>query len=226
MPASVCYPIPGEIDDEEGALLEPLGVALHTVDLAQVRAGWSASVHGAGPIGLLTLQTLLLAGVDPVFVVEQYPWRLRLAEQLGAVPVPVGNDGDIVRHILDATGGRGVDVAIEAGWGGSLVDQAAAVVRPGARVVIVGIPDDDRFTVRHSLARRKGLAMVFVRRMKHTYPRAIRLAQSKRIDLSGLVTHRFGLEESPQAFTLNDRYRENVVKVMIYVQQPLSETTV
>jgi L-iditol 2-dehydrogenase len=80
------------------------------------------------------------------------------------------------------------------------LDDALAAARPGGRVVLVGIPDDDRTSFTASIARRKGLTLALSRRMKHTYPRAIRLVQTGQVDVESLVTHRFPLEQTPAAF--------------------------
>jgi L-iditol 2-dehydrogenase len=214
VPVHSCFPVPAEIDDAAAALLEPLGVAMHAADLARLRVGSSAAVLGAGPIGLLILQMVKLAGADPVFVTDRFPWRLELARKFGAIPFHCETE-DATRRILDQTGGLGVDAAIEAAWGGSSVEQAAEIARPGGCVVLVGIPSDDRLGMRHSTARRKGLTILLSRRMKHAYPRALHLVQSGRVDLLGLVSHRFPLQRAVEAFQLNTQYRDNVMKVII-----------
>jgi L-iditol 2-dehydrogenase len=84
--------------------------------------------------------------------------------------------------------------------------------------VLVGIPGDDQFSMKHSTARRKGLTIVFSRRMKHCYPRALRLAGQGRVDLAGLVSHRFPLSHVVEAFQLNTAYQDKVVKVMVESQ--------
>jgi len=85
------------------------------------------------------------------------------------------------------------------------VDAAAEAVRPGGRVVLAGIPGDERTSFKASTARRKGLTFVMVRRMKHTYPRAIALAAAGRVDLRSVVTHRFPLAEAAMAFEVAAR---------------------
>ena len=82
MPARCCFPVPKAISDIEAALLEPLGVALHAVDLAKLRAAHSVAILGAGSIGLFILQVAKLAGADPIFVTDKFPWRLKVARQL------------------------------------------------------------------------------------------------------------------------------------------------
>jgi len=214
MPARSCFPVSRKIDDEAAALLEPLGVAIHAVDFAKLRVGCSVALIGAGPIGLLILQIAKLAGADPVFVTEKFRWRLKLAEKWGGIPIRCDKE-DAVKRIATETHGRGVDVAIEAAWGGEAVGQAAQMARLGGRVVLVGIPGDDDLLLKHSTARRKGLTIVLSRRMKHCYPRAIRLAETGRVDLAGLVSHRFPLKHAVEAFTLNAAYEDKAVKVII-----------
>ncbi len=214
VPAHTCFPVPDALDDAAAAMLEPLGVAIHAVDLARIRVANSVAILGAGPIGLLILQLARLSGADPIFVSDRLPWRLDVARRMGAVPLNY-DEVDPLRAVREATEGRGVDVAIEAAWADHSVQQAAEMARLGGRLVLVGIPGDDHLTLKHSTARRKGLTIRLSRRMQHSYPRAISLALRGAVDLHGLISHRLPLEQAPEAFALNVAYREQVVKIMI-----------
>jgi len=216
VPARSCFAIPDSLTFADGALLEMLGIAIHASDLAKIRVGDSVAILGAGPIGLSILQMVKLSGADPIFVTEQYGWRLERAARCGAVAVDCLKQ-DPVAAVREATGGRGVDVAIEAAWADHSVQQAVEMLRMGGLLVQVGVPGDDRMEVKHSTARRKGLTIKLARRMKHTYPRAIRLAEKGRVDLRTMVTHRFELQRTAEAFALNAAYKDNVVKVVIDV---------
>ena len=110
-------------------MLEPLGVAMHAVDLAHLRTGMSVGVFGCGPIGLLVLQMARLAGAAQVFVTEPLPHRLEAARKLGG---------------LDWTPGQAVDVAFEVAGEDDAVETAFAAVKPGGTVMLAGIPADDR----------------------------------------------------------------------------------
>ena len=110
------------------------------------------------------------------------------------------DDGREGRAIVELTDGHGLDAAIEAAGESSAVDSAVDAVRPGARVVLAGIPAEDRVSFLASPARRKGLSLILSRRMKHTYPRAIRLAEGGHVDLRSVVTDRFPLAETAAAF--------------------------
>jgi L-iditol 2-dehydrogenase len=217
MPARCCFPLPDELDDAAGVLLEPLGVAIHVVDLAKIRVGHRVAILGAGPIGLCILQVARLAGADPVYVTDRFPWRLELARRFGATATWCCDEGDAVAAVCEATGSRGVDVAIEAAWSDESVEQAAEMLAHGGRLMVVGIPGEDRLSLKHSTARRKGLSIVMVRRMKLIYPRAVRLAAGGAVTLAPLVSHRFPLERVAEAFALNADYRPDVVKVIVDV---------
>jgi L-iditol 2-dehydrogenase len=214
MPARCCFRVPEAMDDVAAALLEPLGVAIHAVDLAHIHVATSTAILGAGPIGLLILQAAKLAGADPVFVTDRLSWRLELARKFGGIPIHCERE-DAARLVLKQTGGLGADVVVEAAWGGSAVEQAAEMTRPGGRMVLVGIPSDDRLAMKHSTARRKGLTVLFCRRMKHTYPRAMRLVERGLVDVHSLVSHHFPLQRAAEAFHLNTEYRDQVTKAMI-----------
>ncbi len=125
-----------------------------------------------------------------------------------------GTDSAAVAAVWNATG-HGVDVAIEAAWADQSVQQAAEMLRLGGRLVITGISEADELSFKHSTVRRKGLTIRLVRRMKHVYPRAIRLLQSGRVTLGSMVSHRFSLSQTPEAFALNASYGDQVVKIII-----------
>jgi L-iditol 2-dehydrogenase len=216
MPARCCFPVPDTIDDAGAALLEPLGVAIHAIDLAKVRVADSMVILGAGPIGLYILQLARLSGAAPIYVVDQVPWRLALAERYGGVPIDF-QVVDPVQAVQAATNGRGVDIAVEAAWADHSVQQAAEMARLGGRLVLVGIPGPDKIEMKHSTARRKGLTIRLSRRMKHVYPRAIQLVQSGAVDLTGIVSHRLPLAQTPAAYALNTAYADDVVKIVIEI---------
>ncbi len=215
VPASTCFSVPSGMDATTATMLEPLGVAIHAVDLAHLRLGESVAVIGAGPIGLSILRLAVAGGAGPVFAADRLPWRVDLAARYGPATAYCTGDTDVVNAIMDATGGRGVDVAFEAAAGGESLQQTAEVLAPGGRLMAVGIDEDDRFALKHSTLRRKGLTIRMVRRMKHTYERGIHLVQRGTIDLNALVSHRFPLAGAAEAFALNSEYRDGAVKVVI-----------
>jgi L-iditol 2-dehydrogenase len=204
-PRHCLIPLPEGLTAADGAMLEPLGVALHTVDLAHVRPGATVGVFGSGPIGLFILQAARLAGAARLFATDlaSRPHRLEAARALGASVFAA--DGSEAGAVAREAGGFGLDVAIEAAGVQAAVDAAIDAVRPGGRVALAGIPADERTCFPAATARRKGLTISLVRRMKHTYPRAIALARAGLLDLRSVVTHRFPLAEAAAAFELASR---------------------
>jgi L-iditol 2-dehydrogenase len=209
------FPIPDSISDAEGAMLEPLGVAIHSVDLGKVKAGMTVGVFGCGPIGLLILQTARLSGAAKIIATDKLPHRLEAAKGFGADEAFFVGTDSRQNEIQAATNERGVDVAFEAAGAQEAVDTAFAAVVPGGKVVLAGIPDTDKTSFSASLARRKGVTIKLVRRMKHTYPRAIELVKKGLVDVLSVVTHRFPLEQASEAFRVAER-REGL-KILIEV---------
>lgn len=204
-------PVPEGFDAATAALLEPLGVAVHALDLARLRPMESVAVLGAGPIGLLILQVARWCGAGEITVVDPVAYRRDLARELGAYAAVASP-----AEVMAASGDRGVDVVLEATNSSLGPQHAAEAVRIGGRVVLVGIPTGDQFTLNASLVRRKGLTIKMSRRMGNVYPRAIQLVQSGKVKLKPLVTHNFGLEETTKAFELQAGYRDEVIKSVIY----------
>ena len=209
------FPIPDSISDADGAMLEPLGVAIHTVDLGKLKAGMTVGVFGCGPIGLLILQVAKLSGASQIIATDQLAHRVEAAKTFGANHAFFADAGREVDEILAATNGRGVDVAFEAAGTQAAVDTSIAALSAGGKLVLAGIPEDDRTSFSASVARRKGLTIKLVRRMKHTYPRAIELVSKGLVDVRSLVTHRFPLEQAVEAFHVAQR-REGL-KIIIEV---------
>jgi L-iditol 2-dehydrogenase len=211
-----CFPIPDGISDGGGALLEPLGVALHAVDLSHLKVANSVAIIGCGPIGLLILQVAKLAGADPIYAFDKFPWRVEKARQYGVAAWQV-DQVNPVEVVMAQTHKRGVDVVFEAAWADESVQLAAELSRYGGRLILVGIPGSDRLALKHSTARRKGLSLIMSRRMKHSYPRTIHLVEHGRIDLDSLISHTFPLQETPAAYAKNVAYEEGVHKIVIAV---------
>jgi L-iditol 2-dehydrogenase len=211
-PDHLLHPLPDELSDDAGALLEPLGVALHAVRVSHLRPGSDALVVGAGPIGALAIQVARRQGAARVFVVEPLEHRRATALRSGADDAWSDEHG--AEEVLDATGGRGVDVVLEVAGTDAAIATAVAASRPGARVALAGIPSQDSSSFPAASARRKGLTFAMVRRMNGTYPRAIKLAAAG-VDLDLLVTERHPLREASKAFRSASERRGDKVVVSV-----------
>jgi L-iditol 2-dehydrogenase len=196
-PDRLLHPLPDGLSSDAGALLEPLGVAIHAVGLSHVHLGDDVLVVGAGPIGVLAARVARLAGARRVFVSEPLAHRREAAQRFGADAA--WPPEETAAEVDQATGGRGVDVVIELAGADPGIATAVDCARPGARVALAGIPDTASSSFPAAGARRKGLTFVMVRRMHDVYPRAIDLATTA-IDLDPLVTGRYSLTDAQAGF--------------------------
>lgn len=198
-------------------MLEPLGVAIHAVDLAHLKPGQTIAVLGAGPIGLLTAAVAKASGASTIYMTEPLAYRRQFALNYVADAALNPYQTDVVTEIMRFTGGRGVDVAFEAAGALETPDQAAALARPGGKVIVAGIPPDNAMTLTASTVRHKGLTIKLVRRMRHTYPRAIRMVETGIVEVRSLVTHTFPLGRIAEAFEMVAAYDDGVLRAVIQV---------
>ena len=216
-PPRWAYPLPEKVSYEEGTLAETLAVAIHAVDLAHMKVGKSVAIFGVGPIGLCALQMAKLSGASDIFVVDPLQYRIDKAMELGASAGINPTEKDPVEEIKKLTGNRGVDVAIESAGVTETPNQCAGVACPAGRVVLIGIPAEDKIGIEASLARRKGLSIMIVRRMVHTYNRSMSLINKGLVDAKTLVSHRYALDDIKDAFELVEGYSDGVIKAVINV---------
>jgi L-iditol 2-dehydrogenase len=201
-PTELLHPLPEGFTAADGAILEPLGVAIHAVDLGHLRVGMTVGVFGCGPIGLLLIQVARAAGAATIVAVDPLAHRREAAARLGAdlvlAPDEVGDPATLAAR----AGGNahGVHVAFEVAGVDDAVELAVNAARPGARVVLVGIPGEDRTSFPAGNARRKGLTILLSRRMKEVYQRAIALVRAGRVDVRSVVSESFPLADAGKAF--------------------------
>ena len=212
VPADSVHPVPAQFTAQQAALLEPLGVALHAIELAKLRPGSDTVILGAGTIGLYMQMLALQCGALRVCVIEPLEYRRQKAMELGAHAVFAD-----VPSYLEFTAGRGADVVLEATTSPLGPAHAMEAAGIGSKVVLVGIPDGDEFTLRASTVRRKGLTIKLSRRMGHVYPRVIAYVASGRIDVNAVVTHVMPLEQVAEAFEMLSGYKDNVIKVVLNI---------
>ena len=213
-PARLCEPLPDGMDDDSAVLLEPLAIAVHSLDRVGATGGASAVVLGAGPIGLVHVMLLGRGGVWPLIVTDVLDYRLEAARRLGATHTLNPLRDDVVAACMDLTR-HGADFVFECAGQGQTFQQMVDLAAPAGRVGVVGIPADNVLAFRHSVARRKGLDVLMIRRANLTFHRALARAVAEKLPLAQLATHHSPLDDVQQAFELAANYRDGVVKAIV-----------
>jgi L-iditol 2-dehydrogenase len=209
VPKSGLVVLPPSFDALDAVMLEPLGIAIHAVGLAKPRMLERVGVLGCGPIGLLITQVLKAAGAGEIFACDPLPHRREMAKRIGA-----DHAGESVADIVEGSKG-GCPLVLEATNSPRGFRDAVTATRIGGRVVLVGIPDGDVYTLPAADARRRGLKIKFARRMGDVYPLAIQFLAAGKVDVRSIVTHRVGLEESPGVFKALAENAPGYVKVLV-----------
>ena len=199
VPARCCWRIPDSVSDLDAVLTEPLAVVVRAVARGAPRAGESAAVVGAGNLGLLALQVLRARGVR-VLALARTATRLPQARALGAEAVHVVAEGAVESAARRFSGREGVDLVIETAGTPAAVTHALAIVRPGGRVVLTGLPHEPTPVAFFSVVRRE-VTIIGSMIYQDEFPEALRLISSGQVSVAPLVTHRFPLAEIGAAFT-------------------------
>lgn len=216
--AGLCFKLPDNVSTLEGALIEPLAVGFHAAMQGNARAGQTAVVMGAGCIGLVTMMALKVMGVSKVYVVDIVEKRLKKAMELGADGVINGSEVDVVEKVMELTDHKGCDLAIETAGTQATTVQAIHMVKKGATIVLVGYSKSGEMTLPMSLALDKELAFKTIFRYRHIYPMAIDAVSSGKVDLKGIVTNIFTLDEAQKAMDYSVNNKADIVKSVIKIQ--------
>jgi L-iditol 2-dehydrogenase len=214
-PESALFPVPSGLDFAQAALLEPLTVAVHAVELVPPPPGARIAVLGCGGIGLCVLQVARAAGAKDILATDIIPERLALARRLGAEVVVLADRDDPVAVAMEWSRGEGCDVVYEAAGAPETPDQAVRMVRPLGQVAMLGIPVEDVTTIGASTGRRHEVTIQWIRRQNHNQLQAIRLVEQGLVDLAPLATHRLPLEQAQQAFELAESKRDGALRVVV-----------
>jgi L-iditol 2-dehydrogenase len=215
MPSFTCFPVTGKMNAVQAALIEPFTIGVYSVKLAEIKTKeTSAVIFGAGPIGLSILLKLLADDIKNVGLVEPLEYRLEKAKEIG-VRYVINPERQDVEMEVKKQEELLVDVVFEASGEQDAVNNAVKILKPGGKLVLVGIPPSAHYTFDMDLMRRKELTIINVRRQNHCVEEAIDLVISGKADVEKMVTHHFTLDETGTAFDMVAGYKDGAIKAMI-----------
>ncbi len=214
MPEDCCLPTKGRISLEQAALCEPFAIGFYTVKQSRLAQGDKIAILGSGPIGLSCLVAARIQGASVIYMTDKLDYRVDFAKKGGATWTANPDKCDVVKAVLEIEP-LGVDIACECAGQQETIDQAIGLLRPGGTLMLVGIPEFDRFSFPVDLVRRKEITIVNVRRQNHCNDKAMELVADGSAKIGSFATHRFKLEQSKEAFNLVADYCDGVIKAMI-----------
>ncbi len=213
------FPLPEKMTFEEGALMEPLAVAVEATKLAEIFLGDSVAILGAGTIGILCLQTALAAGATKVFISDINPLKLDFVKRFSPDRIVTidATQTNTQEEILKNTQGRGVDKTLETAGTFETFRISPSVTRRGGRVTLVGIPPFQEYPFRASDLFDRTVTINAVYRYANDYPIAIRLADKGLVDVKPIITHRFSLDDVKRGLEITANRSDNVIKGIVNV---------
>jgi (R,R)-butanediol dehydrogenase/meso-butanediol dehydrogenase/diacetyl reductase len=211
LPEYMLVPLPDQVEDERGALLEPLAVGLHALDRGGLRAAEDVAAIGFGPIGACAALCARAQGAR-VTVVERDPSRLAKAAAMGFATLEAGEE--LPRRLRKLLGSGGADLVVESTGSPAVLAAAIECARRGGRISVVGLP--------------VGLSEIDLRRLvlfersavgslgyRGDLPRVARMLADGSLDVSGLVAETIALEDAPAAFAELAGHPDERIKVLV-----------
>jgi len=214
MPEESCFPIPDHMSFTEAAISEPLAIGVYAVRQSIPMKGAKVGILGFGPIGMSVLLPAKAYGADTFYVTDKIDERLKVAKEVGASWT--GNPDKIdVAEAINKEEKMQLDVVFECCGQQDAIDNALEILKPGGKLMLIGIPEVDKLCFKMDLMRRKEITVVNVRRQIHSVQEALDLIADGRVDVSKMATHNYSFKDTKAAFDLVAGYQDGVMKAMI-----------
>jgi L-iditol 2-dehydrogenase len=214
MPQMSCFKIPDTMSWDEAAISEPLAIGVYAVKQSIKMEGAKVGILGFGPIGMSVILPAKAKGADKIYVTDKIDGRLAKSRQVGAAWAGNPDKEKIVDQILELEP-AGLDVIFECCGQQSAMDQAVALLKPGGKIMIVGIPETDKWTFSVDKLRHKEITIGNVRRQNHSLQETLAMLASEKVNVKPMATHRFPFDKTQEAFELVAAYGDGVMKAMI-----------
>jgi len=214
MPEESCFPLTGKLTPDHGSISEPLAIGIYAVKKAGGVKDLKIGILGFGPIGMSVMLAAKSQGVDKVFVTDKIDERLAISVKEGAVFTGNPLKENIV-EIIRQKEPMGLDLIFECCGQQEAFDQAIEILKPGGKLIVVGIPEFGRWSMSVETTRRREISLQFIRRQVDCVEQALEMLNSGIIDVDNMVTHRFPFHKTKEAFDLVSDYKDGAMKVMI-----------
>jgi L-iditol 2-dehydrogenase len=214
MPENSCFPISDTMTYTEAAISEPLAIGVYAVNQSIPMEGANIGILGFGPIGMSVLLPAIAKGAQKIYVTDLVDQRLNIAKACGATWIGNPLKMDIFTEIKDKEPLL-LDVVFECCGKQEAMDQAVELLKPGGKLMVIGIPEFDRWSFSVDLLRRKEICIQSIRRQNHSVEEALELMEKKLLNVEKMPTHRFGFAQTKAAFDLVTNYGDGVMKAMI-----------
>ena len=216
LPSQCCYKIPDHISYQQAVLAEPLSIALHALSFISDYEK-SLAILGTGPVGLSVLTAAKFKEIDKIFTTDVLDYRNKNAIENGAVYSGNPKKQNIVKDILEIEN-EGVDVVFDCCGKQEAIDQAIDILKPGGKLIIIGIPETNEIKFNPHLIRRKEIQIQNVRRQNEKVETALQMLANPNFNIDFMITHNFSFEQTAEAFDLVENYSDGVIKAMINLE--------
>lgn len=214
VPQHIVYRIPDQLSFDHAAMVEPVSVAVHAVNLTPLAIGDTALVVGAGMIGLLTLQSLRAAGAGRIVIADLADDRLELAKSLGADETLNPKNVDVAEAMRASTGGRGADVVIEAVGATATVKTSIDSVRKGGVVTLIGnVTATVDFPLQSVVTRE--ISVLGSCASANDYPACLEMMARGAIRVDPMISAKATLDQGAEMFDRLYNHEPNLTKVIL-----------
>lgn len=214
MPETSCFPLPGKLTPDHGSISEPLAIGVYGEKKSGGVKGLNIGIFGYGPIGMSVMLASKAQGVGKIYVTDLIDERLAIARIEGATITGNPMKENITGKIM-LKEPLGLDIAFECCGKQEAFDQAIELLKPGGKLIVIGIPEFDRWSMNVETTRRREISLQFIRRQVDCVEQALDMMNNGSITIENMVTHRFPFERTKEAFDIVADYRDGVMKAMI-----------
>lgn len=214
IPETSCFVLSDDLSFDQGAISEPLSIGIYSVKKSGDVKGLRIGVLGFGPIGMSVMLAARAMGAEAIYVTDKIEERLVIAKKESVTWTGNPLNNDIVKDIRKLEP-LGLDIVFECCGQQEALDQAIALMKPGGKIIVVGIPETKNWSVSVDETRRNENTLLFIRRQVDCVEEALEMMKSGKIDVVNMATHHFPLSQAKEAFDLVTSYRDGVMKAMI-----------